>query len=527
MPKPRAGLFPSNLKMRIASLVVVLVLGATILVTTVALMVAERDMKSVIGDQQYAMLSSAAAFIDDRLDSKKVLLASLAEALPERVRSNPALLQEFLESHPSTLNEFVNVAGFDGEGQMVASLRAPQQQAQAMSARGKPYFEDTLARKKGLISAPFMSRMSGSPVVLVTQPVFNSTGKVVLVLTAGIDLQRANFLRQIDTLKPGKSGFLFIMTYGGILVDHPTQSRLLEHINARPGVNTATEMALKGFEGWTEARNKDGSPGIYTYKRLKATDWILAARYPTDEAFAPMIAMRSQAILAAAACALLAGLLGWLAIYRLLGPLEFLRRSVSKIRRKQADIGVLQVVRSDEIGELSHAFHALMAEREVAQARTLESEQLVRNILDRAPDAFVTLDEKGNITEWNHQAEETFGWTREEAVGASLARLIVPERYRAAHNEGFACFATTGTGPVINNRIRVGAMHRDGREIPGELSVGAVAHGKVDYATAFLHDVSERVAFEEQITASVRRARIIADTMPALISYVDAEQRYR
>jgi GGDEF domain-containing protein len=63
------------------------------------------------------------------------------------------------------------------------------------------------------------------------------------MLAGGIELQRTAFLRQIDLLKPGKTGFVFIMTGAGILVDHPDRTRLMQHIHQRPGINNATKMA--------------------------------------------------------------------------------------------------------------------------------------------------------------------------------------------------------------------------------------------------------------------------------------------
>ena len=62
---------PSTLRFRLSSLVVVLVLAATVIVTVLALMLAERDMKEVIGGQQYALMSGAAAHMDEHLAGKK------------------------------------------------------------------------------------------------------------------------------------------------------------------------------------------------------------------------------------------------------------------------------------------------------------------------------------------------------------------------------------------------------------------------------------------------------------------------
>jgi len=90
-----------------------------------------------------------------------------------------------------------------------------------------------------------------------------------------------------------------------------------------------------------------------------------------------------------------------------------------------------------------------------------------------------------------------------------------------------ARYAATGSAAMINQRVTLPAQHRDGRSIPVELSMGALQHGASHFLTAFLHDISKRQAHEEQIAASEKRARMIADNMPALIAYIDRDLRYQ
>ncbi|NRR32289.1 diguanylate cyclase [Oxalobacteraceae bacterium] len=515
-----------SLKFRMTGVVILLVLAATIIVTWVAMVLAERDMKFIIGDQQYALLTAAAAHLDDQLGAKRLLLAELAESVPEEARRDPRRMQDFFDEHPTVRNSFYNLVTFDRQGRLQHSARDSNAEA-TLSAAGKVYFDDTMTLKAGVISAPFRSQLSGMPVVLITQPVFDRDGEVALVIAGSIDLDNSPFFDQISAQKPGKTGFMFIMTAEGILVHHPNKKRLLEHINARPGYNQATEMALEGFEGWTEATNKDGNAGIYAYKRLKSINWVLGVRFPTNEAFAPMIEMRHRAIIAATVFAAIAGAVAWAAIMVMLKPLGRLRRNIADIRNGKSAIGVLQRRRRDEIGELSTAFHVLMSERESAQEQTRDSESLIRTILERAPDAIVSSDHHGIITEWNTQAERTFGWTREQAVGRDVAELIIPPALREAHHAGIARFASSGVGPVVNTRVRLTALHRDGHEIPIELSIGALKHGEEYYATAFLHDVTERLRYEQQIAASEQRIRLIADNLPVLIAYLDQDLRFQ
>nr|WP_315249208.1 PAS domain S-box protein [uncultured Duganella sp.] len=518
---------PRSLKFRMTGVVIMLVLTATLIVTLVALLLAERDMRSVIGNQQYALLSSAAAQVDTQLAARKVLLASLADTIPLSAGEDPAVMQAFVERHQVARKEFINLHLFTRQGTLLHTRGDHAEATLALNPRSRAFLENALARGKAVISPPYKSALTGLPSIMILQPVRDAQGRTAMLLGGSIDLTNSVFLEQLAAQKPGKTGFLFIMTKDGILLHHPDARRLLEHINARPGYNRATEMALRGFEGWTEALNKDGSEGIYSYKHLQQTDWIIGARFPVDEAFASMIQMRKHAMLAAAVFAAIAGLLAWLAIQALLKPFGRLHRNINAIRAGAADIGVLQLRRNDEIGELSTAFHELMAERESAQKSIRDSESLISNILERAPDPFVSCENSGIVTKWNAAAERTFGYTRQQALGHDIADLIVPPSQRDAHRSGMAYFAHGSAGPMVNSRVRITAMHRDGREIPVELSLGALRHDGAYYFTAFLHDITERVLYEQQIAASEKRLRTIADAIPVLIAYIDRDLCYR
>jgi diguanylate cyclase (GGDEF)-like protein len=89
-----------------------------------------------------------------------------------------------------------------------------------------------------------------------------------------------------------------------------------------------------------------------------------------------------------------------------------------------------------------------------------------------------------------------------------------------------ARFAKGIPGPFVNNRVRVTALHRDGHEIPVELSIGALRHDGAYYATAFLHDVTERVQYEQQIAASEARFKQLAriDTLTGIANRLVFEE---
>src|SRR5947209_16317882 len=97
-----------------------------------------------------------------------------------------------------------------------------------------------------------------------------------------------------------------------------------------------------------------------------------------------------------------------------------------------------------------------------------------RKILNVADSAFISMDDEGRITYWNIRAEETFGWTREQAIGHDAIELIVPERYREALRRGFRRFKAGGETRLVERRTEQVAVRADGSEFPAEVIVSAL-----------------------------------------------------
>ncbi len=151
------------------------------------------------------------------------------------------------------------------------------------------------------------------------------------------------------------------------------------------------------------------------------------------------------------------------------------------------------------------AFVLDLSEQKQAAETLRRVEQQARSIVDSALDAVVAMDADGIITDWNKEAEEIFGWTRVEAVGRRMSETIIPMRYRPAHERGLRHFFQTGEGPVLNQRIEISALRRNGEEFPVELSITPLKFGETWIFSAFIRDISDRKRSEEQ-TADERIA---------------------
>lgn len=148
-----------------------------------------------------------------------------------------------------------------------------------------------------------------------------------------------------------------------------------------------------------------------------------------------------------------------------------------------------------------------VTERHKAEQALEVSERRMRLIVENAYDAFVAMDHEGTIVDWNPQAEVIFGWSREAAVGRSMAQTIIPERMRKAHLDGLVHYLHTGEGPVLNRRIEMQALRRGGEEFPVEMTISTMRIEDTVLFSAFIHDISERVRAKEELERTAEELR--------------------
>ncbi|MES2830671.1 MAG: PAS domain S-box protein [Pseudomonadota bacterium] len=526
MPAKKFEFVRFGVSFRITAISVACVLIATLVVSLVSLAVIKRNMQTTLQAEQVARLTNIAQGIDGKFASRQITLKILAESLPKALLTDAGSLQGFLVSAPSLKLTFDNVSIFDPSGKLVANLIRPDPIGK-INVSDREYFRRTIASNAGVISKPFKNRYSGIPQVAITQPVKGPDGNIVYVISAAINLQEDNFLGEFSNVKFGRTGYLFIMNADGTVIDHPDKNRILSKINGASFVNPPVKQALAGFEGAMEATSSYGVEGLYAYKRVWSTDWILGATYPTSEAFESITELQRRTTAYALILSVAAGLVTAWAMRRQLKPLLRLHAKMSDDARAPLSALVPGQYPNDEIGDIAKAYDALRQATYTYSIKLGRSEQHFRDILTHAGDAFVSLDVEGAITEWNRQAEETFGWQRDEVIGKKLETVLIPEEMRAAHVAGMKRFVATGTGPLINKRIELMALHRDGHRIAVELTVAASFNGIDNIPTAFIRDITARKQAERKLIESETFLRTITDNIPILIGYVDLQERYR
>ena len=256
----------------------------------------------------------------------------------------------------------------------------------------------------------------------------------------------------------------------------------------------------------TEGRDVDGAPRLYAQAPVAGHDWKVYAGVDIAIALTSVSDLVAQNLWINVAGLILL-LVGTLVVYRLITkPIHDLSRSIRAETR--ADMpGPIGVSGPTEIVTLGQDFNRLIAKVQAELGERRHAESRVRGMIDASLDAVVGMNQQGQIIEWSNQAEATFGWSREHALGASLSDLIIPERYRAKHLAGLELYQRTGVGPVLGKRLELDASARDGREFPIEISITPVTTTAGEVFSAFIRDITERRTAEEHRLALELRLR--------------------
>jgi len=115
------------------------------------------------------------------------------------------------------------------------------------------------------------------------------------------------------------------------------------------------------------------------------------------------------------------------------------------------------------------------------------------SLVQAVGDAIIAADTDGKIRLWNPAAERIFGFTAEEALGHSLD-LIIPERLRSRHWEGYHRVMRTGQSRYGTEVLRVPALHKDGRALSIAFTVALLqaGDGGIQAIAAIIRDETAR-----------------------------------
>jgi diguanylate cyclase (GGDEF)-like protein/PAS domain S-box-containing protein len=531
---------------------------SSILLTVLVSQVIERATTASLHAQIGEKLADLAYQTTDKLDQGMFERYREAQLMASRnsftdPRSPLAVRQALIDQTQDSYKYYAWIGITDTTGRVIV---ATKHVLAGVDVSARPWFVDAIkgTRHVGdlhdakMLASILPPAASGEPLrfVDIAFPYLGNDGKVAGVLGTHLSWEWARMIERsvitpsvrrshIDALIVGRDGTVLLgpVALQGTRIDLP---------GLKVGADGNTRSAVERFT--------DGKSYLVGYSRSQGHPpfpgfgWTVLVRQNAEEAFAPVREIQQKVLWSGFAIAVLFTLFGVLSARRISRPLVQLAEDVRHYRT-----GTVAALRAPgtaypEITDLATSFltlvdnlernedalkrlNASLEQRVMERTAALaKSEDRLRLILENSNDAFIAIGSDGRITDWNRQAERSFGWTAAQAIGRDMADLIIPAAYRKMHNIGYARFLKSGSGPVINNRIEITGLHALGHEIPIELSVAALHDGTGYVANAFLRDITERKAAERRITDSEQRLRAIADHLPVLIACVDRNQTF-
>jgi PAS domain S-box-containing protein len=163
--------------------------------------------------------------------------------------------------------------------------------------------------------------------------------------------------------------------------------------------------------------------------------------------------------------------------------------------------------------------------RKVAEAHLAQMEARYRGLLEAAPDAMVVVDEGGEIVLLNLQAEQQFGYRRDELLGQPV-KHIIPDGFAERLITDGARSAAEALAQQIGTGLELIGHRKDGTEFPIELMLSPLVSAEGTLVTAAIRDVSARREAEEALRASEERHRMVLELaeMGAWIWRIEADE---
>ncbi|MBT9476612.1 MAG: PAS domain S-box protein, partial [Polaromonas sp.] len=165
------------------------------------------------------------------------------------------------------------------------------------------------------------------------------------------------------------------------------------------------------------------------------------------------------------------------------------------------------------------------AQAHAMSASLRDSERLERALLDNVDEGIVSISDGGLIELFNPAAERMFGYRSEEVVGKNVS-MLMPEPYHSEHDGYLGRYLQTGQAKIIGIGRELAGRRSDGGVFPMDLRISEFSlEGRRQFIGS-VRDITERKRIAEALRASELQMRQITDTVPALIAYLDLEQRF-
>ncbi len=447
LKSPKRGLF----------VLTVVALGAICLLAVSSIMLASNQVRTSVNRRVQATVAVSAVVIGQQTSGLVELVSSYATrpsliaGMQAGTGAGPAVqssLASLAQARPGISASFVtdihgtSLDTYPPEPSVYGTNFAYRNWFKGLVMSGRPYVSNAIETHEA----------SHALAVTVTDYIRGENGRPIGVLGINYGLQSIRSFaaavgraQGIALTVTDRAGTSLTTSSGGGLVSMARDPRVRAALAGSSGLLDYSPVLADG---------RRGKEQLSAYAPVAGTGWAVIASVNKSTALSGLVRLRDLVLAISAVLVLM-----------LLGTV----RSVARSDRRQRD-----------------------------SARQIKSQdQALARLLESTHEAYFATDRSGIITAWNAQAEKLYGWSQQEALGRKLSDTVVPAVRLKGHLADLKRFRSGGGSDFIGTRSETVALHRDGHELPVEAS--SWANENNDGFSAFVHDISDRVAIHEEM----------------------------
>ncbi len=490
-----------SLKLRLALASLVLIAASVALTVVLVLQAMEQRSQRAALDSEVANAERIAIVLSAKIVSLQKALRAASAQLPVDRLGQPAAVADFLDRQQVLRSLFDSVFIADAGLRLIAVAEDGGVRATAIAAADRAYIRRTVRERRPVISQPGVSRTSGTPMFVMTMPLFDREGRIAAILIGGMKLSSNTLLN--DLTRPAMDDHDPVTTLvtdaDGTIVSHRDPSWVMRNAAALPhfaGVVARWKAEGQPIEPQGSA-HRIGDDIVATAGVADA-DWVVMRSAPAELLLGGPSAGRLQAIRIGSVVAVAGGLIILLVMLALLRPLRQLERRALRLLDEGFAAQDPWPRAGGELGELARVFQYVLGQKAAMRKTSDELLEKMRAVMANAP-VGIAFTRRGRFELVSDQFARLFGYDSVQVRGMET-HVISPSdgAHRSFLQLATEIFDSGGTCDAERELVRA-----DSTRFWARLQGAAVRAGDPDAGAIWIFtDVTESRRHREQLSWS-------------------------
>ncbi|RIX49117.1 MAG: HAMP domain-containing protein [Rhodocyclales bacterium GT-UBC] len=368
-----------------------LILGATLMSVVLLLVQFFMQFYSLRGElagrienEQYTLLSELAEHLDEKIEERQMALLRSAGTVPLEHLDKPDALEAHLRDEAALLSLFDDLYIFDAKGVLQVDW-PPKPGRRQLDMSSRDYIQAVQTQLKPFVSQPVLGKATRQPIVVVAAPVLDKNGQLAAIIGGVLNLYKANLIGALASRKIGENGYYYVVSSDRQFIAHPDRTRIMQPAPSKDANPSLYRALHEGYEGTQEGENSQGLHALFTFKRMRTTNWTLCSVVPVAEAFRPIAGLQEKMALITGLLILIMTPLLWLLARQWVKPLADLAHGMQEraanIRPREAAAAIPEQG-SEEIITVARAFNEFLSARNANEEALAISEAQRNRMLE-------------------------------------------------------------------------------------------------------------------------------------------------